>query len=505
MVDRHGNRYDSCGPASAPVVEVEEEGALRCCVRIAGHLTSADGVRFAATVNEPLTAMVEPCHLAASGAIGHFHHAGDPRFAAADRDLDGYFPLITSDPVEPSRRYGMMRYGNAVCVHSSAVGWVYLLYRERAPEKALRSVGPYHNEANDQIMAVWCHAARTGGREHLLLAQRYSRAVADTGFVHADPRRPHRVGLMHYHNGHVWSGGRSPSHSLVSGLLTDYYLTGNRRLLEVAREVADRIVCTQEPAGILSCRGGGLHREYAGPLSVLLELYQATWEHCYGALAERSVAWLLRTVKVPGRFPNTLATGGEQGDEALVRAPCLPEVAWGNKYYLFEPALRLFPSPALREFVLAEADYWVWRSPRDLLNYACSTVCFAYDLTGREEYAAYARNLIDTLFHDFVESMRAGEQMDFAAMRFSGYVPRLMRIVASAMERDREHFAGAVARWRKRRAELPDRPEEERLDTGHITSLGRLDVTPVPALPHPAPAGSTAAPTPSTPPAAAKR
>jgi hypothetical protein len=95
--------------------------------------------------------------------------------------------------------------------------------------------------------------------------------------------------------------------------------------------------------------------------------------------------------------------------------------------------------------------------------------------------------------------------MDFAAMRFSGYVPRLMRIVASAMERDPEGFAGAVQRWQERRAELPDRPEEERLDSGGVTSLGRLDVTPVPALPHPAPAGSTAATTPSTPPAAAKR
>ena len=33
-------------PVRAPVVELEEEGVLRCCVRIAGHLTSADGVRF---------------------------------------------------------------------------------------------------------------------------------------------------------------------------------------------------------------------------------------------------------------------------------------------------------------------------------------------------------------------------------------------------------------------------------------------------------------------------
>ena len=444
-------------------------------------IADADAASFAATVNEPLAAMVEPQHLAASGALGHFYHADDPRFAAVDRDLDDYFPLITTIPVEPSRLYGMMRYGNAICVHSSAVGWVYLLYRDSAPAKALRYVGPYNNEANDQIMAVWCHAARTGQREHLLLAQRYSRAVADTGFVHADPQHPERVGLMHYHNGHVWSGGLSPSHSLVSGLLTDYYLTGNRRLLEVAREVADGIVRSQEPAGILSCRRGGLHREYAGPLSVLLELYQATWEHRYGVLAERSLAWLLRTVTIPGRFPNTLITSGEQGDEALVRAPCLPEVAWGNKYHLYEPALRLFPSAALRDFVLAEAEYWVWQSPRDLLNYACSTVCFAYDMTSGEEYAAYARNVMDNLFHAFVERMRQGTEMDFAALRFSGYIPRLMRIVASAMERNPDGFEEAVVRWRARRGERPDRPDEERPDVDELVSLGRLAADPEPA------------------------
>ena len=161
-----------------------------------------------------------------------------------------------------------------------------------------------------------------------------------------------------------------------------------------------------------------------------------------------------------------------------MRAPCLPEVAWGNKYHLFEPALRLFPSPALHEFVLAEADYWVWRSPRELLNYACSTVCFAYDLTGGEEYAAYARNLIDTLFHDFIAGMRSGEQMDYAAMRFSGYVPRLLRIVATAMERAPEGLAGALERWRERRGALPDRPDEERPDTDRLISLGRLDAAP---------------------------
>lgn len=144
------------------------------------------------------------------------------------------------------------------------------------------------------------------------------------------------------------------------------------------------------------------------------------------------------------------------------------------------PALRLFPSAELETFVLAEADYWIWDSPRDLLNYACTTVCFAYDLTGDPVYAAYAKHIIDTLFHDFVESMRKEQQLDFAAMRFSGYIPRLMRIVADAMDRDPAEFEAAFDRWQAERAERPDRPEDERPDSGPKASLGVLSAEPLP-------------------------
>ena len=273
---------------------------------------------FCDAIQEPLRAVVDPEYLCASGAVDHFHHAGDPRMAAPDADLDDYFEPIVVDPVERCRLYGMMRFGNMVCVHSSAVGWVYLLYKDSDPAKALRYVGPYNNEANDQIMGVWGQFLRTGDPRHLRTAERYSRAVADTAFVHAYPGHPERVGVMHYHNAHLWSGGYSPSHSILSGILTDYYLTGNRRLLDVAREAGDRIVRLQEPAGILSCRHVGLHREFTGPLSMLLDVYQATWDETYGVLAERSLNWLLRVVREPGMLPNGIGTGGERGDEAMV-------------------------------------------------------------------------------------------------------------------------------------------------------------------------------------------
>lgn len=443
-------------------------------LRFSGKYVDDDEVKsLARSVQEPLVAVVDPGYVCSTKALGHFYPEGDLQFAQTDEEIDDLFQLAVVDPIEPCRLYGMMRYGNMVCTHSSAVGWVYLLYRDTDPSKALRYVGPYNNEAVDQIMAVWGHFIRTGNREHLILAQNYSRCVADVSFVHAHLADPDSVGLIHYHNGHQWSGGLSPSHSIVSGILTDYYFTGNRRLLDVAREAADRVVRTQKPAGILSC-GGSLHREFTGPLSILMDMYQTTWEEKYGILAERSLNWLLRTVTVPGRLPNSMSTRGLRGDEAFVQSPCLPEVSWGNKYQLYEPALRLFPSAALREFLIAEADYWVWQSPKSMLNYACTTVCFAYDLTGDSSYAAYARNLLETNFHNFAEQMRTGKNMSFEVMWFSIFIPRLISIVASEIEKDPEGFAEVCEQWIRKRKSMPDRMEEERPDSDPRISLGRL-------------------------------
>jgi hypothetical protein len=298
------------------------------------------------------------------------------------------------------------------------------------------------------------------------------------GFVHAYPGHPERVGLIHYHNGHPWSGGLSPSHSIVTGILTDYYLTGNRRLLDVAREVADRIVDTQEPAGILSCRKGVLHREFTGPLSILIDVYQATWDRKYGDLAERSLSWLLRASPEPGRLPNTIHTRGEWGDEAFVQASTLPEVAWGNKYQLYEPALRLFPSQKLKAFIIAEADYWVWESPKTMFNYQCTTVCLAYDLTGDISYAAYANRLVNEHFHKVAEAVERGERIGFEEEWYSGFIPRLLHIVADAVADDPDRFVEAAEDWWEKRRNMPDREEEPRPDSEPVTSLGRLSAEP---------------------------
>ncbi|GAG44816.1 unnamed protein product, partial [marine sediment metagenome] len=222
---------------------------------------------------------------------------------------------------------------------------------------------------------------------------------------------------------HQWSGGFSPSHTLLAGIMIDYYTSGNRRLLEVARETADWAVRNQETCGIISCRQGTLFREFTGPLWCLLEVYQATWEERYGEVARRSLNWLLRALPAPGRYPRSVYTRGDRGDEAVVEKE-LDSIGACDEYHLFAIALRLFDSKTLRKHIIAKADWIVWEllpdnfttaeyarrelSSRTLLwavdeefywfqwshktpFYHAMFVCLAYELTGNPVYAAYAQ------------------------------------------------------------------------------------------------------------------
>jgi hypothetical protein len=451
----------------------------------AAPIADAAAGAFNACVQAPLIAPAAPAHACATGAVGHCYPAGDARFAAADAGLDDILRLVAFEPVEKCRLYGMLRYGNMVCSHAAGPTVAYAHYKDSAPEKALRFVGPYNNEANDQIGSVWEHFVHSGRREHYFLAQRYSRNVADVGFIHAHPSNPAAVGLMHYHNAHQWSGCGSPSHSLVRGLLLDYYFTGNRRLLEVALENADGSVAGQEPAGIISCRGLPLHREFTGPLWNLLEVYQATWQEKYGDLARRSLNWFLRALPEPGNYPVSLYTSGVRGDVARIEPSGGPAGHARDVYYLFESARRLFDSPALRRHILAEANARVWKELTD--NYVTAgmarnlltersllwpvdgefywtqwggglenpaIVCLAYDLTGDLTYAAYAREIVAGNFARQAERVRRFADFRFTWICFGGFIPALMRIVADAQARDEKAFAQAEADWRRRRQEL---------------------------------------------------
>jgi hypothetical protein len=409
---------------------------------------AGDAAVFAAAVQEPLAGIVDPGYLCGTDAFGRFLPAGHPQFADLDNFLTELFERIMIEPLVRCRRYGMMLNGHLVNAHGSPTSMLYHLYKDTAPDKALRYVGPFGNEAADLILALWGQFLRTGGRRYLRQAQVTSRAVADISFVHAYPGHEERIGCIHYHGPHVWSNGLCWSHSETGFMMADYYLTGNRRSLEVALEVADGVLDKMVPSGIVNSFAA-LYREFTGPLSILIEAYQATWHEKYGTPAERSLNWLMRAMRTPGWMPRSIYTSGPRGDEAVVDPDVPPNRIGENSYHAFTPALRIFPSQPLLEFIMAQADY-AFRHSQSV------GLCEAYDLTHDPRYAAAALALLQ----GYKTTIEADDVLCFYSYAWSEELPRLMKAVILAAEDDPEGFWEYARKWKDACDENPKTPPE---------------------------------------------
>lgn len=435
------------------------------------------------TAKYPLLASPLPSYSCETKAFGAFAPAGYLEFAEADAGLDFLFNEFISEPEIKCRLYGMGRYGNMVCSHAPGPGLAYLYYRDTEPEKALRFVGPYNNEANDQIMAVWGNFLHTGKREHFFTALRYARIIAETAIIHDHPTYPGRNGYMHYHNCHAWSGGWAPSHTLHSGTMIAYYLTGDERLLEVAKETADTIIKDLTPSGVLRCPTNyHLHREFTGPLWTLLEVYRATREEKYGDAARCSLNWFLRALPRPGSYPVSIFTCGERGDEAVVEPDGGAVGHARDIYNIFALGLELFDSKLMREHIIAEADRYVYEEAVDnfftaeaaekllspasklweiddnffwtqwiaLPYFNTAMLCLAYQITENPVYCAYALDQVNGTFLRQVKRCKNRADWRFTWIQFAGYIPRLMWLAKEGMKNP-EQLEVADLEWRTRR------------------------------------------------------
>ena len=175
-------------------------------------------------------------------------------------------------------------------------------------------------------------------------------------------------------------------------------------------------------------------------------------------------------------MPKSIFTVGPRGDEAIVWSDGPPESHCGNHYMVYAPALRLFPSRELKDFLLAKADYFVWQHPRGAPP-AAAMVSLAYDMTGNPDYAAYLADAIEgTKPSDPADSARGWRS--FWMYTISGYLPRFLRTVAEAMDCDPDGFAEHVRQWRQKREKMPDRVLDTRPESEGETNLGPVSAEP---------------------------
>ena len=427
----------------------------------AGPVSHADAAAFGATVQEPLVGIVDPGYLCGTDVFGRFLAAGHPQFEELDRELTAFHERIHVKPIQRARRYGMFMYGHMINAHSpSCPDAIHNLYiNSDEPEKALRYVGPFGNEAADSVQWVWSQFLRSGRRCDLRWAQLASRATADTSFVHAFPGHEENVGCIHYHGPHVWHNGLNRSHSNVGSFATDYYITGNRRLRDVILEAADGLADNKlEPCGIVGCFAP-IAREFVIPVAILMEAYQLTWHEKYGTPAERSLNWFLRTVRTPGFFPTHVFTRGPLGDHAEVEGESRDVIC--NEDQMLIPALLHFPSKALRDFVVANGRSHL-----------------VYGFAGTPEMAAAAAGI-----RGLANSFRNGGNPGLYMHSACDWAPRSMKIAALAAQKDPGFWAWAEKWAEEQKANPKPRPPMPAEMKGRI-QLGALSTEPHPVADH---------------------
>ena len=414
-------------------------------------ISSESAETLGVCVQEPVVASVDINYACATGASRFVAPYDLERFPEAEEILDEIFEKVVVEPRRVLRTYGMIDYGDLMCSHSASPSamWHYFKDAPDVAEKMKHCARSYNNEANDQLNALWGNYIHRGERKVFLAAEAYGRHLADVDMIHAGQYK----GLMHYHNAHHWTGGPSPSHTCLAGLMTQYYLTGNRRIFDVCREAADWILAHQEPCGIFSNREGVLVREFTTPVANLLEFYQATWERKYGWLARRSLKWLLLALPEPGCFPRSLYTGGDRGDTADVEQSGwhLRQAGGMTPQMLYDAANIFGKSDAIfAEHLLGMASRYLWGPETNRFSpmpigtegvervdpvFNAPMIACAYQLTEDPVYAAYCRYYLREHFpnkarHDVVKP-GAGPGF-FTLVCYGSIIPPMMEAVRRA-------------------------------------------------------------------------
>ncbi|MEO1998947.1 MAG: hypothetical protein ABGZ17_27180 [Planctomycetaceae bacterium] len=247
--------------------------------------------RFFRATQHPLLAQSTPAHVSASLALGDFPPADARKFARYDAWLNALFQQHLSDR-EQVREYGLLNYGDWYNIKWDSWGnleydtahcfFVQYLrtgdrrYFDRAAQAAvhLRDVDVVHavgdklhefpGSANMRPGHVWLHqVGHTGGYYGRYVDGKYHdiAPLIMTG--------PYQLGMYNY--GHQW----------IAGVFDHYFLTGNRRALEVARMTSDTI------AEACPTRYSDHIRDVGWPFNLVIAAYEATGDKVYLAAADR--------------------------------------------------------------------------------------------------------------------------------------------------------------------------------------------------------------------------
>ena len=246
------------------------------------------------------------------------------------------------------------------------------------------------NNEYDRAHACTLFYALTGERRAL-----ESGLVAARHWLDVDLCRrsddPLRQGGLIYHSAHHVTGGVSPSHEWVEGLLDYYHLTGRKEGLEAAHSIAENVLRHMKRSGMHE-PGAISAREPGWALRTIVAMEQETGEERFRSearrIAEDYVAW-------HERFDGILAP---YTSHSMPRVPFMIAIAMNSlaHYLLIEDhqqvkALIAATADDLLEHCLGPSGVLYYKELPSLrrpapTTHAIETFTYAYRLTGDKRY-----------------------------------------------------------------------------------------------------------------------
>lgn len=237
--------------------------------------------RVGAALTRPLLGVVDPTWIAQSGAL--------PQAIAPAGVAQGFARRAAEGAHRYLARNAQERWNDCGEVECTAPGlarprvgafgmWNWGDWNFRGYEDRTKGTDSWGNLEYDTAQVLALSAAASGDPalyDAMLAAARH---FGDVDVIHDYPTRPEWVGMNHPKNPLHFSfelGGPDLGHTWTEGLVSAYWLTGDERLLESARGIADYLV-TREKGFVR-----GNPRQWGWPQIALVAVYQATGDARY--------------------------------------------------------------------------------------------------------------------------------------------------------------------------------------------------------------------------------
>ncbi|MBI4115657.1 MAG: glycoside hydrolase family 127 protein, partial [Candidatus Omnitrophica bacterium] len=263
---------------------------------------------IAASFMKSMIIRPNPYWIDATGALGRLHPV-EQRYATEEKMLERLFDWATRHP-RMFRWYGMLNFGDTLT-------W----WREKDEERGYGTFGwhPvgrwgwYNCEGVGLHTGALLQFARSGEWRYFEFGESAARHIMDVDTVHyntiENDKRLRRilkdkyskVGAMHRHSADHWSGRTDEaSHTNVVGILLYYFLTGDERALDVAKEIGEYFL--SEPFTYIGYPHVAPNRAMANALWGDVLLYQVTGDERYKEAADKIVKIFLKGQQQDGSF-----------------------------------------------------------------------------------------------------------------------------------------------------------------------------------------------------------